>query len=188
MLERQKIFIKDHYGSKRGLLRLKISLLKDKLGYWSEYKNIDWDKVQSLVFICMGNICRSPLGEIIAQSHSISTRSYGLTAPNGDPADPRAIEFAKNLSLDLSLHETTSISDAAFFESDLVITMEPQHFQHEHFPKDIPAQKTLLGLWHDDYRPYLHDPYNTNEKYFNHCESIVTEATKNIIKNVTNNR
>ncbi len=174
-------YIKNEYGSKTGFMHLSVSRTKELFGLWNQYKSINWNKVNTLVFICMGNICRSPLGEGIAKFHGIKTRSYGLTAPNGDPADPRAIEIAKNFDVDLTTHQTTSIKDAYFEETDLIIAMEPQHFSTSLFPKNVTAQKTLIGLWHEDYRPYLHDPYNTNEYYFNKCEMIVIEATKNII-------
>lgn len=182
MINKIDYYIKDHYGSKKGFKNLVLSKFQYALGYWNEYKNINWNKVDSFVFMCMGNICRSPLGEATAKQLGANSRSCGLTAPLGDPADPRAIAFGKELELNLELHRTTPIADANFTDSDLIIAMEPQHFSHINFPSSIPAQKTLIGLWHPNNTPYLHDPYNTSKFYFNKCEHFVVEATTNIIE------
>ncbi len=182
MLQTLSEHIKDNYGSKRGLLDLYLSKCKGLLGYWEQYKNIDWKIVDSLVFICMGNICRSPLAEAVAHKEGIATRSFGLTAPAGDPADPRAIILSRRYNYDLSQHQTTPIKSAIFKTSDLIVVMEPQHLIFKNFPKNIAGQITLLGLWHEKTIPYLHDPYNTNENYFTNCELTVIQATKNIIQ------
>ena len=54
------------------------------------------DSVQSVLFVCKGNICRSPLAEVYFRSlvekdgRRITVRSAGLETTPGKPADAKA--------------------------------------------------------------------------------------------------
>ncbi|MBK8186883.1 MAG: hypothetical protein IPK77_06345 [Cellvibrio sp.] len=86
--------VADYFGSKKGLLRYYTYEFLRILGVYSKFKRVDFTKVKRLVFVCHGNICRSPLGEAVARHHNIPTTSFGLDTRGGDPADPRAIAWA----------------------------------------------------------------------------------------------
>ena len=59
-------------------------------GHYDRLSNINFQPVRRLIFICEGNICRSPVAELIAQSQGVRCASYGLSCTNNHPADPRA--------------------------------------------------------------------------------------------------
>ncbi len=175
--------IKNHYGSKLGLLRYAKYELLRTLGFYRSLKKIDFTQVERLVFVCHGNICRSPLGESVARKHGINTTSFGLSTRGDAPADPRAIAWAETNGYDLKQHRTLRVDQYQPKNGDLLVGMEPKHIHTLSLEfASAPVQITLAGLWLNSPMAYLHDPYNTDQKYFSRCESFVASATHELIK------
>ncbi len=175
-------WIKDTYGSKRGLLNHVKFQTQYHLGAYKKYRAIDWSRVERLVFVCHGNICRSPLGECYAKSLGANADSCGLDCQNDFPADPRAIAYAQSSALDLSTHITTHIAKMSFTESDLIIAMEPKHLSWLENANTGPAQITLAGFWLAKPIAYIHDPFSTNDVFFSVCEQTVINTTEAILE------
>lgn len=182
MLKKLEQRINQRYGSKRGWLNHRKAQVADWLGHWRPYKDIDWDRVDRLVFICMGNICRSPLAECVALDEGYNAISMGVDCTPGMPADPRAIRFGSRYSYDLSAHRTTLLKDSPILSGDLLIGMDSHHIDALRSRDPHPAQVTLLGLWHSKPTAYIHDPYSTDEGFFDQCEQFVVDATKQLLK------
>ena len=85
-----------------------------------------------LLFVCLGNICRSPLAEIVVKD--VATRRglhhYHIeSAGTGDwhvggPADPRSASKAKEKGLDLSRHRAQQITAHNCHKWDWLIAMD----------------------------------------------------------------
>lgn len=178
--------IKNRYGSKQGLLRFWSYQLLRILGFYRALKKVDFAQVQRLVFVCHGNICRSPLAEAVARKQGIATFSFGLSTRGDAPADPRAIAWAGAHGYDLGQHRTVRVDQYQPQVGDLLIGMEPKHIHAltAEFAQ-APVQITLAGLWLKSPIAYLHDPYNTGEKYFSRCETFVASATDELIKRLS---
>jgi protein-tyrosine phosphatase len=176
--------VANYFGSKKGLLRFFTYEFLRKLGLYTKFRKVDFTKVERLVFVCQGNICRSPLGEAVARHYQIPSISFGLDTRGGDSADPRAIKWAAQNGYDLTEHKTMRVDQYELKAGDLLIGMEPKHTRKlvRRFSEQ-PVQITLIGLWLETPEAYLHDPYNTNETYFNHCEQRVFDAAQALIKN-----
>ena len=71
-------WIRNNYGSKRGFLRTWKYKTIYQLGGFREYRNIDWDAIERLVFVSKGNICRSAYAEAVARSLDIKAVSCGV--------------------------------------------------------------------------------------------------------------
>lgn len=157
-----------------------------RVGLYDQLEKVDFFKVSRLVFVCQGNICRSPLGEAVARHAGIKTCSFGLNTRSNDPADPRAIAWGAARGYDLDCHQTTMVEDYLPLAGDLLIGMEPKHAKQllQRFSR-APVQITLAGLWLDKKYVYLHDPYNTDSSYFNLCEEKVEFATKIILQKMS---
>lgn len=169
--------IKDNYGSKRGLKnQWKYSVL-GRVGRFDRYKQINIHDIQRLVFICAGNICRSPLAEAVARHAGITTASFGLDCRGGDKADPRAIAYAASKGLNLNLHITRNIKDYVPQTGDLLLGMEPCHAKALEERLGPETMISLIGLWLPSSKAYIHDPYSTNERFFSRCEDEVANAT-----------
>lgn len=175
--------IKNRYGSKHGLLRyVKYDVLR-MLGVYNRFNKIDFANVTRLVFVCKGNICRSPLAEAVARKHNIPSMSFGLDTRGNAPADPRAIAWASANGYDLGQHITIRVDQYQPQAGDLLIGMESKHvYELEQQFANAPVQITMIGLWLTQPLAYLHDPYNANTEYFDRCESLVQAAVLQLLE------
>lgn len=174
-------YIKNEFGSKRGLLNAVNHFIKSMFGAYEKYQKVSLHKSTRFVFICSGNICRSPLAEYVAKQQGAQAISFGLDTRGGDRADPRAIEFAKKQGIDLTPHITQCIKTYKPQEGDVLVGMEPKHAQQleQLFGNKPPI--TLAGLWLNKKQAYIHDPYNANAHFFNTCEQQVLRAVTQLV-------
>src|SRR2546421_5517665 len=120
-------FIARRYGRKMGFVRHYGYLVRYLLGSFSLLKRVEWGSVTRLVFVCKGNICRSPYAEARARAMGLPCSSFGLEAGVHKPANPSAIRAARARGLDLSEHRAQSVSEFTIAAGDLLTAMEPWH-------------------------------------------------------------
>lgn len=171
-----RIYIKNRFGSRRGLLRSAVSEVQRVFGIYKQCEKVDLSNVKRLIFVCSGNICRSPLGEAVARTHGVVAESFGLDTRGGDPADPRVVTYAAEKGIDLSSHRTRRIESYMPEPGDLLIGMEPAHYQKLKLLYGDKVAITLAGLWLESPVVYLHDPYNTCPDFFKACSSSVERS------------
>ena len=178
-------YIKNRFGSRRGLINTFLYTLKCKLGGYRAYQNIQLEQIKRLVFICSGNICRSPLAEYAAKKNGANTVSFGLHCRGGDAADSRAINYGSKVNIDLSSHITQNIQLYKPQAGDLLIAMEPKQAQELEvlFGNSVPI--TLVGLWLSKKQPYIHDPYSASPIFFEFCEAQVVSAVESLVKKLS---
>jgi protein-tyrosine phosphatase len=93
----------------------------------------------SVLFVCTGNICRSPSAAGVFLKHvreagledrarveSAGTHGYHV----GEPADRRSIIAAHRRGYDLSLHRARRVERADFHHFDLVLALDKGHRSH----------------------------------------------------------
>jgi protein-tyrosine phosphatase len=170
-------FFARRYGRKMGLVRHYSQLARYMLGAFSSLKRVEWKNVRRLVFVCKGNICRSPYAEARARIMGLACSSFGLEAEACVPADPSAIRGARARGLDLTPHRAQSASQFTMAAGDLLTAMEPwQVAQLQSRPLPTGAQVTLLGLWCSPRRPHIEDPFGLSDDYFQTCFGIIDNA------------
>lgn len=90
---------------------------------------------ESVVFVCWGNICRSPMAEQVARHLApesglgdVSFTSAGVSSEEtGASMDPRAAEVLRRHGYPVSDHVAHRIDSTELASADLVIAMEPFH-------------------------------------------------------------
>ena len=87
-------------------------------------------------FVCTGNICRSPIGEVVLRNllerEGLSDRVRVVSAGTGDwhvggPADPRALSTLRRFGLDGDAHRAQQFVRDSFSEVDLVLALDRGH-------------------------------------------------------------
>jgi len=165
-------YIEGVYGTRRDMLSLLFNQARYHLGFFSRFEQINWHAVRRLVFICKGNICRSPYAHVLAAGLGLRAISFGLGARTGDTANPDAQRIAIKRGVDLSRHRATRMEPGLLESGDLIVGMEPSHLVHAEGLiglKREDIQITLMGIWSGFRRPYIADPYGLNDAYFSTC-------------------
>lgn len=168
------------FGSRTGFLIFLGFWLFSNVGGFRKFPPVHPKSNQRLVFVCNGNICRSPLAEVYARSLGKNAASCGLNCGEGNSADPRAKDFAERHELSLESHRTTSAKKFCFRSDDFIVVMEPSHIGS--FRKIVGEhhQIVLAGSFCRRPRPYIHDPYNCCNEFFEECESQIIDAVRRI--------
>src|SRR4051794_22713211 len=112
--------VAQQYGRRQGLLRHHAAQLLRAVGGLRDFEVIDWSRVKRLVFVCQGNVCRSPYGEARARALAIDAASFGLAARPGDPAHGPAVREAMRRGLDLGSHCARTAADLRLGAYDLL--------------------------------------------------------------------
>jgi protein-tyrosine phosphatase len=88
-------------------------------------------KVKSIIFVCLGNICRSSLAEGMAKKRvkelglDLKIESAGLSEfHNGETPCPLSIELAKKHDIDISHQRSQHVSKFNLEDFDLVIALD----------------------------------------------------------------
>ena len=87
--------------------------------------------VQRVLFVCLGNICRSPLAEVVARRRlaeaglDVDVASCGTGGWHaGEGADPRMVAAARAAGHDLSKHRARQLRERDFADFDLLLAMD----------------------------------------------------------------
>lgn len=86
---------------------------------------------KTILVVCTGNICRSPLADVLLRSRlaaqGVAVRSAGTAALVGAPADPLSLAVARDHGLDLSAHRAQQATVALLSAHDLILTLDQTH-------------------------------------------------------------
>lgn len=171
--------ISARYGTFRGLVRFALGHVERATGKLSPFAAPDWSRVDRLVFVCMGNVCRSPYAERKAAAYGLNVSSFGLDTQAGRPAFETALERAAVRGVDLSGHGSQRASEFEILSGDLLVAMEPrQAYEMAARFSDPRWQLSLLGLWAKPIRPHIHDPYGLSGAYFDTCFDVIDTAVE----------
>lgn len=178
------------YAGLRRTLRCAAMQLRLRLGGYRSHQNIQWGRVKRLVFVCRGNLCRSPYAEARARAMCLPARSFGLDVVQDrrDLVNERAGKNAEKRYVDLNNHTSRTLTDMDLNEGDLVLGMEPWHLEQLK-ERGLPdgCQLSLMGLWADHKAVVILDPYGQDDECFQSCFDQIDSALLGLAGHVTDN-
>ena len=127
----------------------------------------------SILIVCTGNICRSPIAERILRSLLPEKRidSAGTGALVDHPAD----QSAERISLEN--HKGRQFSSAIARKYDLILVMEKVHQEQiARIAPEASGKTMLMGHWLD-YRE-IPDPYRKSDEAFESVYQLIDLASK----------
>jgi len=145
----------------------------------------------NVLFVCFGNICRSPLAEFVfkdmVQKEGLQTEVYVESAGtcgyhNGDPVDRRSAEVMKRHGISCEGKRSRQLVKGDFEEFDYMIAMDDQNIRdiEEVRPKDNNCVVKLLLDYADG--GIVDDPYFTLD--FDKAYEDIEKGCKGLLKEI----
>jgi protein-tyrosine phosphatase len=146
-----------------------------------------------VLFVCMGNICRSPTAEGVfrhllkreAPELQIEIDSAGTTGyHSGDPPDERSQRAARRRGIDLSDLRARQVTADDFAHFDLILAMDRdnlQRLEEMRPPRSRAKVRLFLEYAADPGRLEVPDPYYGDANSFEEVLDLTTSASRGLI-------
>ena len=143
--------------------------------------------VRSVLFVCHGNVCRSPYAEyhfrraMRVRGGMIDCRSAGFIGP-GREAPVHAIEGAFRRGHDVTAHRSELIEASPLRDADLVVVMAPD--QARKYTAGFRPRGRVLVLGDLDTQPIvrrtIQDPWNREPAVFDECFARIERCVERL--------
>jgi protein-tyrosine phosphatase len=153
----------------------------------------------SVLFVCMGNICRSPTAEGVLHKmvadvglqdrifvDSCGTHDYHV----GEPPDPRAQAVALRRGYDLSSLRARQIAEADFEDFDLLLAMDTNNLgllQCMCPLRHRSKVRLLMSYAHDCKFQVVPDPYYRGSNQFETVLDYIESACHGLVRVLSHN-
>ena len=148
----------------------------------------------SVLFVCMGNICRSPTAEGVFRKHvsdagldaDIQTDSAGTHAyHSGEPADRRAHAAALRRGFSLEGIRSRRVTEEDFDTFDYILAMDQDNLMvlQERAPDELRGKVRLfLEFAESRHENEVPDPYYGGAAGFERVLDLVEEASQGLLE------
>ena len=160
-------------------------------------KDIVYIPAKSVLFVCLGNICRSPIAEGVfrhivsknAEMADLTIDSAGLGSWHvGNPPDQRAQDALATKGIDISDLRARQVTCEDFEDFDLILAMDKSN--HQRLLKLAPKQ------YHDKIRLFMDsapqfgvheipDPFFGDKDGFDYVVQLVDAASRGLMRALT---
>ena len=152
-----------------------------------------------VLFVCLGNICRSPTAEGVFRKHiqinfledkikidSVGTGSWHV----GNPPDTRSQGFAAQRGYDISNQRSRLINNLDVIESDYLLAMDTDNILT--LQKLIPEEMQNKLFRFLEFAPHLNqldvpDPYYSGPDGFDLVLDLIEDASEGLLMHIKNN-
>lgn len=150
----------------------------------------------NVLFVCTGNICRSPMAQGLAlncsRSKLINFKSAGTYAPEGAPASREAVKVLAELAVDIKNHTAKQYDNKTGAWADLILAMEAHHIEDMKAITSGYAFKmhTMLGYaagieGNPKSSMYnIADPYAMSIEFYRKTRDQIANALKEILNRI----
>lgn len=150
---------------------------------------------QSILFVCTGNICRSPLAqgvaEVLAERHGKTRLKFDSAGTGdwhaGERPDPRAIELAALRGYDISGQRARQVSDEDFSLFNYIVAMDNSHKRwllNARAARSLPEKPvSLLMDWSVGRAgTEIPDPYYSDAAAFEAALDLIEKGVEGLIR------
>lgn len=180
------------YTAKELALYLRIRLLD---GQGSARTRLRINHARSFLFVCYGNIMRSPMCEALMKRAlpdmsglGISVASAGLHAVPGRAAHPWAIAAAREFGICLDSHHAKALSAEMVEQAEVIFVMDYQNqvqllTRHSHAANRVSLLSAYAGEGYGSVE--IPDPYYFDENATRQCYATLNHCIQNLVKSIS---
>lgn len=142
--------------------------------------------IHSILVVCTGNICRSPIGERMLQQQlpALQVSSAGICALVGQPADAQARRAAAMHGVTLEDHIARQLTAPMMRQSDLILAMESEQINRiSLIAPEVRGKALLFGHWLG--KQEIPDPYGKSVDAFEYVFRLLGEASQEWAKRLS---
>jgi len=151
----------------------------------------------SVLFVCMGNICRSPTAEGVFRHHvskagldervvidSAGTHAYHV----GEPPDRRAMAAAERRGMSLQGIRARRVADKDFDRFDYIIAMDQDNYMRlqDQSPPEHHSKLRLFLEFSSAEEREVPDPYYGGAAGFERVLDLVEDASRGLLETLSN--
>jgi protein-tyrosine phosphatase len=150
--------------------------------------------ILSILFVCKGNICRSPFAALLASHHlsrsgsATSCVSAGISTTQANRSPQHACEAARHYGIDLESHRPIQLTRALISSSDLIAVMEASQLLELRASYPEAADRVFLLSLLDDRRGYsrynIADPFGESRKAFDACYERINVIVERLLQKI----
>ena len=144
-----------------------------------------------ILFVCKGNVCRSPVAEYYLKKllkerniPGFSVESAGLNKASSFSLSPPvlAIEAAKKFGIDLSHHSSKRITEEMISKSGVIFVMDKENYKYiSKFAPNARNKTSLLGIFGESTSIEIPDPAGKELAQYIKSFSYIVECIDNLM-------
>lgn len=151
---------------------------------------------KKLLFVCLGNICRSPTAHAVFRHKAAAARlkveveSAGTSASHkGEQPDPRSVRVAQVLGYQFDGIYSRPVKKTDFEYYDLILAMDRQNLRdlQQRCPPEFSHKLVLFMSYHPAFSqwPEVPDPYYGGNKGFDVVLQLIEEGCDSLLTALT---
>ena len=142
---------------------------------------------RAVLFICTGNVCRSPMAEALFRKMSsgwddLHVFSAGLSAPQGAPASRDAVDVLAEQGVDLSKFRSQPLTEDLLVKAShiFVMTREHERLVDMFYPEYM--HKVRLLRFDEKGTPDVPDPIGQGRAVYAECKLSIERALPSVLR------
>lgn len=137
--------------------------------------------ISKILIVCVGNICRSPMGEAVLKQalafngrNNIQVSSAGINALVGYPPSETSQRLMANRKIDISSYRARQLTERLISEVDLILVMEMEQKKWIEAQNPFARGKVYrLGEWSNLEIP---DPVGQSDRFFENVLLLIEKS------------
>lgn len=146
-------------------------------------------KRRHVVFVCTGNVCRSPMAEallrkLVAKNGDVTVESAGVSAARGQPASADSVRALEADGIDLNTFRSQPLTGEILERATHVFVMTQDHFRlvDLFFPEY--SHKVSLLRADEPGSPDVPDPIGQGRMVYEQCKRTIEKSLPSILKRI----